>query len=778
MHVRRLWTGASFPLPRSPPIQAPLLSTMRREAHILELLDLLEPTECRNDGGRRVPGSGVGPVDPILTFRRLPELLFQCSSSLGPFAKSSLRRPQTTDPGGELHSCKAGGVWPMPPPHPELLFRDPWRLPEDQLKKLILNAMVIVLNYLELGKVERAPATCFAGRQLRQEQVEHASRLESFLEAWFELGVLTAAEMGRTAGKVEDLERVLLALEAASSSDSPSNLCPISSETSEVELGRLRGTNVGAYKEVEASRLKFRGFPDFDPGPYLDPLSRNIYETPFEHALKPEEFEGPIPRVRVHCSRQERLELFKLLDQSRRIRLFTREQVRQKFGSGVFAVLKSLDADRLILDSRPHNLLEAPPGRYIKSLGSAEPLSLLHLQAGEILYMSSNDIRDFYHLFKVSDQRCRRNSFVGSISPREASSLSCFRPWMHNQDELYVGLACLAMGDTQAVEIAQTCHVGLCIQNRIFDERSILAMNLPPPRQRTSAGIVIDDFVSLTIEARSPDSVREVPTESSRLADRAFDLYKNVKLIPHDEKSVRDSTKAEFWGVSVDGVKGTVRGSLKRAAPLLKVILKILDIGAVTVGLLEIVAGGLISLFIHRRRLLSLPDQVYLAMKGRKQDMALRLWPALYEELLMCAILLPTAVVELRANYSSSLYAVDASNWGEAVVECYVTEKFSKEVCRHSLRRGIWTRLLSPGAARLRGHGLLDPSAEVPGGEDDWFRAHPLWSCLATRGQYRLVWKKAAKRRRHINIGELRAFLKAERLSSTLGRSLETLRWL
>ena len=127
---------------------------------------------------------------------------------------------------------------------------------------------------------------------------------------------------------------------------------------------------------------------------------------------------------------------------------------------------------------------------------------------------------------------------------------------MHNQDELYVGLACLAMGDTQAVEIAQTCHVGLCIQNRMFDERCILAMNLPPPRQRTSTGIVIDDFVSLTIEARSPDSVREVPTESSRLADWAFDLYKNVKLIPHDEKSVQDSTniKAEFWGVSVDGV--------------------------------------------------------------------------------------------------------------------------------------------------------------------------------------------------------------------------------
>ena len=78
-----------------------------------------------------------------------------------------------------------------------------------------------------------------------------------------------------------------------------------------------------------------------------------------------------------------------------------------------------------------------------------------------------------------------------------------------------VGLACLAMGDTQAVEIAQTCHVGLCVQNKILDESTLLAMNLPPPRSRTSTGIVIDDFVSVTIEARSLEEVSRSPTESA-----------------------------------------------------------------------------------------------------------------------------------------------------------------------------------------------------------------------------------------------------------------------
>ena len=154
------------------------------------------------------------------------------------------------------------------------------------------------------------------------------------------------------------------------------------------------GNKVGTFKEVEASHLKFRGFPDFDPVPYLDPVSRSIYASPFEHAQE-------LAATRKSSSFTSSWIL-------PTVQLYTKDQVRLRFGSGVFAVLKSLEAaDCLILDSRPRNLLESPPGRFIRSLGSADPLYLLHLQAGETLYMSSHDIRDFYHLFKVSVQSCR-----------------------------------------------------------------------------------------------------------------------------------------------------------------------------------------------------------------------------------------------------------------------------------------------------------------------------------------------------------------------------------
>ena len=187
---------------------------------------------------------------------------------------------------------------------------------------------------------------------------------------------------------------------------------------------------------------------------------------------------------------------------------------------------------------------------------------------------------------------------VGTLNPREASSLQAFRPALWNADKIYVGLNCLAMGDTQAVEIAQTCHVGLCAQEGIIDEQNLVAMNLAPPRGKTGCGIVIDDCVPYSIDARDPAHVASSPTAASKLADQAERAYKRENLIPHTDKAERDSLHAQVWGCMIDGEAGLVRGSLKRAAPLLKVINAVLDIGAVTGGVLEIIVGGLISLFI------------------------------------------------------------------------------------------------------------------------------------------------------------------------------------
>ena len=84
---------------------------------------------------------------------------------------------------------------------------------------------------------------------------------------------------------------------------------------------------------------------------------------------------------------------------------------------------------------------------------------------------------------------------------------------------------------------------------------------------------------------------------------------------------------------------------------------------------------------------------------------------------------------------------------------------FVKELSRHTLTKGVWTRLLSPLKARARAFGDLEPEEEVPGGAGDCSRAHPLWTELAKSRKYRLCWKRKSAKRRHINIGEVSGLL-------------------
>ena len=322
---------------------------------------------------------------------------------------------------------------------------------------------------------------------------------------------------------------------------------------------------------------------------------------------------------------------------------------------------------------------------------------------------------------------------LDSQRPKEASRLKSFRPGMWKHDELYVGLSCLAMGDTQAVEveIAQTCHLGLCAQEGILDESILIAMNLPAPSGKLGCGIVIDDFVSFSIVSADTQAHLREPRAAAQLAEKAEAAYVRENLIPHSEKAERDSLKSQVWGCVIDSEARFVRGSLRRAASLAQIIIQVLEIGAATGGLLEVIAGGLISSFIFRRRLLSLVSEVFEVMKVRERDEAFVIGPALREERVLCVGLLPLAVVELKAEYNEHVFAVDASNGSEAGVSCCVGRTSAKEISRHALRKETWTKLLSPARCREWQHGSLDPRDELPGGAEDAYKAHPLWVLLS-----------------------------------------------
>lgn len=245
------------------------------------------------------------------------------------------------------------------------------------------------------------------------------------------------------------------------------------------------------------------------------------------------------------------------------------------------------------------------------------------LNHSEVLACSGNDLKDYYHFFSATRSRARRNVLVGAMMRGEVCHLHAFKPHHAREKAVFGALNTLAMGDAQAVESAQTCHLALALQRGILHPDQLLSLNMPLPRRKTVGGILIDDFVMMS----RVDRDAAFPTEAATRADDMQETYKNVKLQPNEGKAFRDQRSVSFWGADADGVAGLIRGSMRRSLPLQVLLLDIANCGVATHDLLQIVTGSLISLFLFRRRFLALLDPLFQSYRGREPDAVFALSP-------------------------------------------------------------------------------------------------------------------------------------------------------
>ena len=515
-------------------------------------------------------------------------------------------------------------------------------------------------------------------------------------------------------------------------------------------------------KPIVADRLDFRGQPLFDPKPFLDKQSCFIFDDPLSAAKTPEEALEDPPQVRLFGDEAELWKLFKKLDSSGRLGAIPDTKVLPGFQAGLFSVGKDECKDRLIFDSRPFNILEAPPNRWIRSMAAGTNLTEFHLEDNEMLVVSGTDLREFYYTFAVSDRRLIRNSLLFSATVEKIRGWNCCTPEItQHKGKIFLGLRTLAMGDTCAVELAQTAHVGILRQLGLLKEENILAMSLPVPRSLSCLGVVIDDLIAFEKILRgSFDPAAD--SHSKRIVSTAVERFKTLGLIPHEGKTFYNQTEADFWGASFDGDSGYVRAALKRIIPILFATVGILKIGICSVGLLQVLVGCWTSAFLFRRRMLSIFNVVYEVFQRVESDRAvIRLSDALKEELMLCVGLSPLAATCLRSRTSQQVFASDASNVGWAVVSAKLPPWLAKEIHRHGLRKRVWTRLLSPLKSLQKERGVLDQADELPGGEP--FASHPLWLLIAGACQFETLKSRRTKLGRHINIDEMVGMLEAEK---------------
>ena len=772
-----LVTGAKTPV-ETDRANGDLLEADAGHLHDFDFADLLEFEECGESPGvvsglaaeelpdrenSKVPGMAASTLCVGGIWQSLCRHVFAVDSHFGYFFRALVCR--TSRP---VNRAPTASPFPMPLPYPEVFRRGSGHGQEtDAPLRKIVNLQIAALNWLTLNRVREPPHWICGVSKLSELQWTVVTRLRKFCEAWYMHADVPASMMGRTAAKQESFEQALATLENHACDSlkrdhhylgrkKKKNVANPTSKRGSV-VGSMSKTNLGGAMSIIASRIKMSGRPSFDPTPFLNKETKDLYERPLQDVN--DDLIGKLgpPRVTVHASFKEKLALLNLLEDTNRLAFRSMDSVHKGFGNGLFSVPKDLSVDRLILDARPANMLQFPPNRFIMSMGSSYALLGLHLKDSEKLLMSGDDLSNFFYMFQVNAERETKNFLEWAIPTTAVKHMRSFPSSLENETFVFACLSTLAMGDGAACEFAQTSHLALAVQSGVFNRHNIVTLHGAIPRGNFLGGIIIDDLI--LIEKVSIDADSALVSEQKRQMIHC--MYNKVGLEAHPSKGFGNQSKANFWGADIDGESGFVRANITRALSLCWIAQQVAALRLASVNLLESLAGGFVSIFSYRRRMLSLMDSIYSVQAQRSQADIVHLPIALIDELTLMAILAPLAVTDIRTPFSADLYCVDASDWGEAVVKSHVGLAMGEELHRHALKRSVWTKMLSPFKRLMREKGILSADLELPPGEEA-YTEHPMWQTAVKGLQYELVCKSRARRKRHINLGEVKSFLDAE----------------
>lgn len=569
-----------------------------------------KPQAKGENGGVRPPGSLASTVEVKTLWNSMMRWLQ--TSHCGPlrsffhsFCSSQTRRGSKP--------CTFGPVWPMPLPY---LLGKKGNTVEASHKRAV-NTMIILLSWLHLGQPSRVPADFKANAKLSGEERGVVRRLERLSAAWVGATAVDAEAMGRAASKIETMEATVASLtkhaSALQEKHGSGGLFPGGANVA-ADLGRhLQTTKSGEVqsevqvaKEIEAERLTFGGRPTFDPSPFLDERTREIYNHPMQHSMVPEDSLQEPPRVKVRGTKAQVMKLLHKLDATDRLALFSPTEVRMQHRSGCFSLIKNQTKDRFILDSRPHNILEEPLNAFTQTMGAVQPLLDIYLREGEDLQANCEDLRDYYYLYSVSRERAARNALAWSLTAAEASQFRAFKTARAGCANYIPALSTMAMGDVNAVEIGQQAHVLLAAGIGI-QRGDLITLRGRMPRQHFAVGIIIDDFV---VVERVPRNIADAGIGAD-IAKLMVEEYRRVGLSPNDDKRVKDSKQPQFWGISIDGEEGILRPQVERVLPIAMLTAKVARLGVANRKLLEVLAGSWISILSVRRRAMCLLSSIF-----------------------------------------------------------------------------------------------------------------------------------------------------------------------
>ena len=149
-------------------------------------------------------------------------------------------------------------------------------------------------------------------------------------------------------------------------------------------VGRFRAPNLEVAKPIMSSRIKVLANPPaFDLPSLYDSSIATAFEKPSCLPLKPP---YPTPsRVRVRGDKDGIFDFYRRLDASGGLQLLPCTATRPEDRSGLLAVHKDVDRDRMILDARPPNRRERALKSWTFLMASASTLCHIQIPADKVI---------------------------------------------------------------------------------------------------------------------------------------------------------------------------------------------------------------------------------------------------------------------------------------------------------------------------------------------------------------------------------------------------------
>ena len=271
--------------------------------------------------------------------------------------------------------------------------------------------------------------------------------------------------------------------------------CQLASKSA--ALPRVTGAST-TYKPLDPDRLVFEQAPTFKADKFLvDPLLRAGFRDPRFFRRPRSEWPSSTRlgfRPAVHSS----FVFISVGMPYNHYILFQHRNLRSSTGADYSLFTKSAAVDRQILDPIPENGRSFSVSNATYSLAHASLLTKVFIPQGKNLVISSDDLKDFYHAFAVSDEHASRNHLHGVFPGSAFQGWHAYRPELH--DLPVVGcFRTLAMGTNFAVETAQHCHTVLLQRAGCLASHEQVCYRHPIPRGPGFDLLCIDDHVYLLL---------------------------------------------------------------------------------------------------------------------------------------------------------------------------------------------------------------------------------------------------------------------------------------